>query len=54
MIALGLYLRVYSPIPKPLLAVLYLGIGGGLFFASLHYFVNVINMLKAQPAKVQR
>jgi hypothetical protein len=52
MIALGLYLRIYSPIPKPLLAVLYLGIGGGLFFASLHYFGNLINIFKAQSAKV--
>jgi hypothetical protein len=54
MIALGLYLRIYSPIPKSLLAILYLGIGGGLFSASLHYFVIVINILKAQPVRVQR
>jgi len=27
-----------SPIPKPYLAVMYLGIGGGLFLASLHYY----------------
>jgi len=54
MIALGIYLRSYSPIPKPMLAVLYLGIGGGLFFASLHYFAQVINMLKAQPVRVQK
>jgi len=29
MIFLGIYLRTYSPFPKPLLAILYLGIGGG-------------------------
>ena len=38
MIALGVTLRVYSPIPKPYLAVLYIGIGGGLFLSSLHYY----------------
>jgi ABC-type nitrate/sulfonate/bicarbonate transport system permease component len=38
MIALGITLRVYSPIPKPYLAILYIGIGGGLFFSSLHYY----------------
>lgn len=42
MIVLGIYLRLYSPIPKPLLAVLYLGIGGGLSSSSLHYFIQVI------------
>jgi hypothetical protein len=41
MISLGIYLRVYSPFPKPLLAILYLGIGGGLFLASLHYFAHI-------------
>jgi len=38
MIALGIYLRIYSPIPKPLLAILYIGIGGGLSLSSIHYF----------------
>ena len=42
MIALGIYLRVYSPIPKPLLAILYLGIGGGLSSSSLHYFMQIL------------
>jgi len=42
MIALGVYLRVYAPIPKPLLVLLYIGIGGGLVSSSLHYFVQVI------------
>lgn len=42
MVALGIYLRIYAPIPKPLLAVLYLGIGGGLALSSLHYFLKAI------------
>lgn len=44
MIALGIYLRVYSPIPKPLLAVLYLGIGGGLSSSSLRYFMQMTEL----------
>ena len=38
MIAWGIYLRVYSPLPKSLLAILYLGIGGSLSTASLVYW----------------
>jgi hypothetical protein len=38
MISLGIFLRKYSPIPKHLLAVLYLGIGGGLFLSSMLYY----------------
>ena len=37
MIAMGVALR-HSPIPKPYLAVLYLGIGGGLMLSSIRYF----------------
>jgi hypothetical protein len=44
MIALGIYLRVYSPIPKPLLAILYLGIGFSLFASSIHYYQKVGSM----------
>jgi hypothetical protein len=51
MIALGIYLRVYSPFPKPLLAILYMGIGGGLFGSSLHYFAHVRRM--RQPVTVE-
>jgi len=40
MISLGIYLRVYSSIPKSLLAIMYLGIGGALFSASMHYFTH--------------
>ena len=38
MIGLGIFLRKYSPIPKPWLATMYIGIGGSLFMASFHYF----------------
>lgn len=48
MIFLGIYLRVYSPLPKPLLAILYLGIGGGLFSSSLHYFADIAEGIRAK------
>jgi hypothetical protein len=38
MIAMGIFLRKYSPIPKPYLAPLYFGIGSALFIAGLKYF----------------
>ena len=44
MVFLGIYLRVYSPVPKPLLAVLYIGIGGSLFASSVHYYQKVQQM----------
>lgn len=43
MVSLGIYLRVYSPFPKPLLTVVYLGIGGGLLLASLSYFKHLLH-----------
>jgi uncharacterized membrane protein len=43
MVSLGIYLRRYSPVPKPYLAVIYIGIGGGLFLSSLHYFARVLH-----------
>lgn len=42
MIGLGLGLRQYTAIPKPLLGILYLGIDGGLGSASLHYYHEII------------
>ena len=42
MISLGIYLRIYSPFPKTILAVMYLGIGGNFFMASFHYFRAII------------
>jgi hypothetical protein len=38
MVFLGIYLRVYSPVPKPLLAIAYLGLGFSLFASSLLYY----------------
>jgi hypothetical protein len=46
MIALGITLRKYTPIPKPLLGVLYMGIGGGLGLASVHYYFMIIKRVK--------
>ena len=42
MIGLGIFLRKYSPIPKPWLAILYIGIGGSLFLASFRYYKRAI------------
>lgn len=44
MISLGIYLRIYSPIPKPVLAGGYLGIGTALFSAGLHYFAYLFQL----------
>jgi hypothetical protein len=46
MILLGIYLRLFSPIPKQLLAILYFGIGGSLFFSSVHYYNKVLSKSK--------
>jgi uncharacterized membrane protein len=43
MIAMGIYLRLYSPIPKPYLAILYIGLGASLFVSSLQYFSQVLH-----------
>ncbi|MCB9442616.1 MAG: hypothetical protein H6669_00150 [Ardenticatenaceae bacterium] len=43
MISLGIFLRHYSPNPKPCLAVLYIGIGGSLFLASFHYYKQIVS-----------
>jgi len=44
MIGLGIYLRRYSPIPKPYLAPLYFGIGSALFVSGLKYFLRIGSM----------
>jgi len=49
MMSMGIYLRVYSPIPKPYLAILYLGIGSSLLFASLRYYRYL--MIRADQEK---
>lgn len=38
MISLGIYLRKYSTLPKPVLSIMYLGLGFSLFASSLHYY----------------
>ena len=43
MIAMGIYLRVYSSFPHSLLAIAYLGLGGGLLGSSLHYYAHLFN-----------
>ena len=43
MVLMGIFLRHFSPFPKPLLAVGYLGIGGGLFLASLRYYSRIFS-----------
>ncbi|MEA3439985.1 MAG: hypothetical protein U9R58_06855 [Chloroflexota bacterium] len=46
MVSLGVFLRVYAPIPKPYLAVLYIGIGGSLFMASFLYYRKLAHIAK--------
>lgn len=51
MVSLGIYLRKYSPFPKHLLGTAYIGIGGGLLFSSLHYYLYLLSEwdLKKDP-----
>jgi len=42
MVALGISLRVYSPLPKPFLAIMYIGIGGGLLLGSFRYYAHLL------------
>jgi hypothetical protein len=45
MIAMGIYLRHYSPIPKPYLAIIYIGLGASLFISSLQYYSQVLHTI---------
>jgi hypothetical protein len=45
MVAMGIYLRRYSPIPKPDLAILYLGLGASLFASSFKYYAQMLNSI---------
>jgi hypothetical protein len=47
MISLGIFLRVYSPIPKPWLAAMYIGIGSSLFLASFHYYKKISERIRS-------
>lgn len=53
MVTLGIYLRLYSPFPKPLLAITYIGIGFSLFASSVHYYQQVRQMANPVAAKKQ-
>lgn len=50
MVSLGIYLRVYSPIPKPILAILYIGLGVSLFLSSIYYYARVFQRRYRVPA----
>lgn len=52
MIALGITLRKFTPIPKPLLGILYIGIGGGLGSSSIHYYQSIFKRLQKQDPAV--
>ena len=45
MVAMGIYLRRYSPIPKPDLAVLYIGLGASLLASSFQYYTQVVRSI---------
>lgn len=51
MITMGIMLR-NSPIPKPFLGVLYIGIGLGLFLASLHYYLYLARQNRPQQGAI--
>jgi hypothetical protein len=46
MVGLGIILREFTPIPKPLLGTMYIGIGGGIGLASFHYYRKILINLK--------
>jgi hypothetical protein len=55
MISMGIILRLYSPIPKPYLAILSLGIGSSLFLASLRYYRYSTNIISEdEPSQRNR
>jgi hypothetical protein len=53
MMGLGIYLRHYSSLPKPLLAIMYLGIGSALFAAGLLYFAHIVRSLQTQKSETR-
>jgi hypothetical protein len=46
MVAMGIYLRRFSPVPKPDLAILYLGLGASLFASSIQYYTQVLRVAR--------
>jgi hypothetical protein len=53
MIAMGIYLRVYSSFPHALLAITYIGLGGGLFGSSLHYYAHLFSREPAMAMEAE-
>lgn len=53
MIAMGIYLRVYSSFPHALLAITYIGLGGGLFGSSLHYYAHLFSREPAMAMETE-
>jgi hypothetical protein len=49
MIGLGITLRKYTPIPKPLLGIMYIGIGGGLGMSSFRYYWQIFQNKRPPP-----
>ncbi len=49
MIGLGITLRNYAPFPKPLLGIMYIGIGGGLGLSSFRYYWQILQNKKNPP-----
>ena len=49
MIGLGISLRRFTPIPKPLLGILYLGIGGGIGLSSSIYYIYLWEKYRENP-----
>ena len=48
MVAMGALLR-HSPIPKPYLAILYIGIGLALLLSSIRYLRVLLGQIKKKP-----
>ncbi len=53
MIALGIFLR-HSALPKPYLAIVYIGLGSSLFLSSFHYYkrMMVLSRLTLPDARI--
>lgn len=53
MISLGIFLRKYSPLPKPLLGILYIGIGGGLSGSSVYYYQEILEIINQKITAIR-
>ena len=52
MIALGIFLR-HSELPKPYLAILYIGLGSSLFLSSIHYYKQIMIHNNLLPQEIR-